>query len=105
MSSDVSVVVQVVNEKHNVMLLVAVSGCCQASRASGMLFQLGQHLKLCMHVMYCMFVFMQRNREMAETGDSKKEEADYKRLHSFPLIRVSAYVCVSLCKEREREHV
>ncbi|KAG7334895.1 hypothetical protein KOW79_001491 [Hemibagrus wyckioides] len=24
---------------------------------------------------------------MAETGESKKEEADYKRLHSFPLIR------------------
>jgi hypothetical protein len=25
---------------------------------------------------------------MAETGEGKKEEADYKRLHSFPLIRV-----------------
>lgn len=25
---------------------------------------------------------------MAETTESKKEEADYKRLHSFPLIRV-----------------
>lgn len=25
---------------------------------------------------------------MAGTGDGKKEEADYKRLHSFPLIRV-----------------
>lgn len=25
---------------------------------------------------------------MADTGESKKEEADYKRLHSFPLIRV-----------------
>ncbi|KAG9338863.1 hypothetical protein JZ751_025303 [Albula glossodonta] len=24
---------------------------------------------------------------MAETGDTKKEEADYKRVHSFPLIR------------------
>uniref|UniRef100_A0A3Q1HC44 Dynein light chain n=1 Tax=Anabas testudineus TaxID=64144 RepID=A0A3Q1HC44_ANATE len=24
---------------------------------------------------------------MAATGDGKKEEADYKRLHSFPLIR------------------
>lgn len=26
---------------------------------------------------------------MAGTGEGKKEEADYKRLHSFPLIRVS----------------
>lgn len=26
--------------------------------------------------------------QMAETGESKKEETDYKRLHSFPLIRV-----------------
>lgn len=25
---------------------------------------------------------------MADTGEGKKEEADYKRLHSFPLIRV-----------------
>lgn len=25
---------------------------------------------------------------MAGTGEGKKEEADYKRLHSFPLIRV-----------------
>jgi len=25
---------------------------------------------------------------MAGTGEVKKEEADYKRLHSFPLIRV-----------------
>lgn len=25
---------------------------------------------------------------MAATGEGKKEEADYKRLHSFPLIRV-----------------
>ncbi|XP_017317738.2 dynein, axonemal, light chain 4a isoform X1 [Ictalurus punctatus] len=25
--------------------------------------------------------------QMAETAESKKEEADYKRLHSFPLIR------------------
>lgn len=25
---------------------------------------------------------------MAETVDGKKDEADYKRLHSFPLIRV-----------------
>lgn len=25
---------------------------------------------------------------MAGTGEAKKEEADYKRLHSFPLIRV-----------------
>ena len=25
---------------------------------------------------------------MAETGEVKKEEADYKRLHNFPLIRV-----------------
>lgn len=29
---------------------------------------------------------------MAETVDGKKEEADYKRLHSFPLIRVSVAV-------------
>lgn len=27
---------------------------------------------------------------MAGTGEGKKEEADYKRLHSFPLIRVRA---------------
>lgn len=26
---------------------------------------------------------------MAGTGEGKKEEADYKRLHSFPLIRVT----------------
>lgn len=25
---------------------------------------------------------------MAGTGEGKKEDADYKRLHSFPLIRV-----------------
>lgn len=25
---------------------------------------------------------------MADTGEGKKEESDYKRLHSFPLIRV-----------------
>lgn len=29
---------------------------------------------------------------MAETTESKKEEADYKRLHSFPLIRVRQIV-------------
>ncbi|KAJ8283639.1 hypothetical protein COCON_G00024890 [Conger conger] len=28
-----------------------------------------------------------RTRNMAETLDAKKEEADYKRVHSFPLIR------------------
>lgn len=29
---------------------------------------------------------------MAETVDGKKDEADYKRLHSFPLIRVKTVV-------------
>ncbi|TFK07272.1 ras-related protein Rab-3A [Platysternon megacephalum] len=29
---------------------------------------------------------------MADTGEGKKEEADYKRLHSFPLIRVRTRV-------------
>ncbi|KAA0705982.1 Dynein light chain 4, axonemal [Triplophysa tibetana] len=32
---------------------------------------------------------------MAETVDGKKEEADYKRLHSFPLIRVSVAYMIS----------
>ncbi|KAJ8251583.1 hypothetical protein GJAV_G00222900 [Gymnothorax javanicus] len=29
----------------------------------------------------------EHEKVMADTGDSKKEEPDYKRLHSFPLIR------------------
>jgi len=32
---------------------------------------------------------------MADTGEGKKEEADYKRLHSFPLIRVRGMVYAS----------
>jgi len=31
---------------------------------------------------------------MAETVDGKKDEADYKRLHSFPLIRVKTKTVV-----------
>lgn len=33
-------------------------------------------------------ICLQSEIQMAETGESKKEDADYKRLHSFPLIRV-----------------
>lgn len=33
---------------------------------------------------------------MAGTGEGKKEEAEYKRLHSFPLIRVRHCVCVHM---------
>ncbi|KFQ40465.1 Dynein light chain 4, axonemal [Mesitornis unicolor] len=46
---------------------------------------------------------------MADTGEGKKEEADYKRLHSFPLIRHSDMpeemrveamkLCVTACKK------
>ncbi|KAL7833955.1 hypothetical protein AOLI_G00289150 [Acnodon oligacanthus] len=32
-------------------------------------------------------VFVNTSKNMAETAESKKDEADYKRLHSFPLIR------------------
>lgn len=34
-----------------------------------------------------------RTKAMAETAESKKEEADYKRLHNFPLIRVRSASC------------
>lgn len=38
---------------------------------------------------------------MAGTGEGKKEEAEYKRLHSFPLIRVChcihIYIHVCMC--------
>lgn len=36
---------------------------------------------------------------MADTGEGKKEEAEYKRLHTFPLIRVrrgTDYACTSV---------
>ncbi len=39
------------------------------------------------HLLTCPFILIELNI-MAETVEGKKDEADYKRLHSFPLIRV-----------------
>ncbi|KAL4647834.1 dynein light chain 4, axonemal [Arapaima gigas] len=35
----------------------------------------------------CRTTLVERDQAMAETAETKKEEADYKRVHNFPLIR------------------